>query len=103
MNTQQAINIVCALPAEKQARSGMQVSLMIAQLEEWDNTTFLTDEELVVGLTERWGTHRQSWEHTVQEYRANYPDGVAYSVVDGTRRVCYGFRYGFSGEQYISF
>ena len=102
MNTQEAINIVCGLPAEKQARNSMQAGLQITQLEEWDNTTFLSDAELIAGLNSR-GYGPMDWTKTVTQYRSNYPDAVAYSVIDGTGRLCYGIRYGFRGEQYISF
>lgn len=74
---------------------------MNVQLEEWPDTVFLSDDELIAGLNSRGLSI--DFTKTVRQYRSGHPDGVAYSVVDGSGRTCYGFRYGFRGEQYISF
>lgn len=102
MNLQEAINIVCALPAEKQARNSTQVGLQIVQLEEWENTTFLSDEEVLTGLKDH-GRGREGLRLMLSKYRQHYPDAVSYSVIDGSGEVCYGMRFGFGGEDYISF
>lgn len=91
---------IAALPADHQPTGAVQTGLMAAQLEGWENTVFLTDQELIDGLSQRSQPHAA---RTVRQYRAHYPEAVAYSVVDGTGMTCYGMRYGFRGEQYISF
>jgi len=93
-------------PEAKQPMNATVAGLMIRQLEEWDNSLFLSDDELIEGLKKdrpymvRAGI---MWETVIHEYRAAYPDAVPYSVIDGSGNRCFGMRYGFRGEQYISF
>lgn len=102
MDARQAIAIVYHLPAAKQPVNSTSAMLMIVQLEEWENTTFLSDEEILAGLATH-GRGREGLRLMLMKYREHYPDAVGYSVVDGTGSVCFGLRFGFRGEEYISF
>jgi hypothetical protein len=92
-------------------RSPEQAALYNVQLQEWPDSEFLTDDQLVAGLKADPVRSRYrniddtpiNWAERVRRYREDNPDAVAYSVVDGTGRTCYGMRYGSEGHEYISF
>lgn len=96
-------------PAPKQPINAVVAGLMIRQLEEWENSVFLSDAELIAGIEVKCAGYIDpngngiDWHHRVHLFRTENPDAVPYSVVDGTGTTCYGMRYGFEGHQYLSF
>lgn len=73
--------------------------LLAAQLAEWPNSTILTDDELIDGVSAQRG---YSYVETVKRYRGAYPNAIAYRV-GNSDHIYYGMRYGLEGCEYLSF
>lgn len=75
--------------------------LVAVQMREWPNSQLIKDDaELADTISRLRGGNRQ---HQVREYRQAYPNGVAYTVVDGMGHPCVGLRFGLESQDYISF
>lgn len=84
-----------------------QYALWVRQLEEWEDSVFLTPDEFVDALSAKNARYTNldgtkiDTPAAIARYRKHYPDAVPYLC--GKNQQYLGLRYGHEGHEYLSF